>query len=367
MSKNGNKQQDTTSQDQKLSQSLAEGKKVVPPASLETGILLRLGLAKGVNTQAGGKKPHRQDDVLAVQELAKKGGMSNVERINWYLRQNSYEAVRMAAVRALGEIYLSCGGVTWEPFIRAFGDKHAEVQATAVQVLMSFVKARGPEYLPSMITDMLVNKQEQKGTDDLVRITILQLFGMLGMKTLLLSILKDPDWQMRETAVLALAPFSNSLSSEKERYELSRKLYDANSFVRKAALIATRHWWPVEKVLEDLHDQEQPAKAARVLGEWEKPTPEIVEKLLELATNKQAASPARIAAILALAQLMPAFNSEAISNVLKERLVQGRDGLLQDKDEDIYDAATILDDVRPAWFPASGLSKFSYSHKTIHP
>jgi HEAT repeat protein len=355
MPKYENNRQNAASQGQKPSEKAANVRNTASSGSLETAILARLGLLKEASAQA----PAWQKRVAEIQKMAERRDKKEIEKLDKLRQHDPHVAVRMAAVRALGKLYLSVspegisvvsGNVALEPFLDSLADEAPEVQATTVQVLMSVVSALDPTWLPEFMLDELVEQLKQESTDRLVRISIIQLLSILGTDTIpeIMALLYDRDWQIRETAVLALASLHKLTLGKERTLELHRKLYgalyDKNPCVRKAAIIATHDWLPVEDLLKTLQtgsstEQEQ---TARVLGEWDKPTPQILNTLLELAANKLATSSVRAAAIMALAQLAPSFNEGVISNVIIEKR------LWQDPDEDIRCAADMLLDVLPS-------------------
>lgn len=315
---------------------------------LNADILARLGLARQVNEQA----PDWQKRVHRVQKLIERWDRENGEngeeiarKIDAFLRKDAHEAVRMAAVRALGRIHLKAPEiVTWEPFLHALADRHPEVQATTMQVLAFFVKHKGQKYLPlSMIETLWQKKLVSPHTNKLFRLSIIQLLGMLGMQipapalARLVELTHDADWQIREAAVLALG----KLLAPEEQVQLSDTLFDENTFVRQAALSAIdrRASWPVAKMLDalEVEDSDEQAHAARALGEWGQPTAEILHALRELAIDRRTINENRVAAILALAQLAStsAFEVGALGSTDKSKL-------LNDPDPEVRNAASIL-------------------------
>lgn len=184
---------------------------MMPEHELKAAILARLGLLQQADVQA----PVWQKRVLTIQKLAEqwneKDGEETAQKIDTFLRSDTHEAVRMAAVRALGQLYLLAPEeVRWEPFLRALGDKHPEVQATMVQVLKFFVESWGTSHLSQQIIEMLWQKKlTPTGTNTLLRLSIIQLLGMLGTQisvpaiARLVELTRDADWQIREAAVLA--------------------------------------------------------------------------------------------------------------------------------------------------------------------
>lgn len=215
-------------------------------ASLQADILARLGYQQQSTTEPGDRAepvPAWRKRMRDVHIRKGEDRQAHIERISSYLRganRDADERVRMEVVRELERIATSDPGlVPPERFMRALGDEHRQVRATAVQAFTSL----GASWLSSDLIAFLIKKLVgEKREDDLVRIAIMQLLATLGERSavpVLVAQLKDEDWQVRETAVLALGSFINVLS-DSQRETLAKQLHDENYFVREAVTIALK-------------------------------------------------------------------------------------------------------------------------------
>ncbi len=151
-----NQQQDSHSENQQ--QNVSKGQHVLP-GSLEATILARLGLLQRTDLVAEQDMPTWQKHVLNIQESTEqllsvenhsRKIRESIETIDRALRKSEHEAIRMAAVRSLGKLYLARRGlVSREPFLYALEDPHPEVQVTAIEALISFIKTSGYDHLSS--------------------------------------------------------------------------------------------------------------------------------------------------------------------------------------------------------------------------
>ena len=216
-------------------------------ASLQADILARLGYQQQSTAESGNRSepvPAWRERMRDVHIRKGEDRQAQIERISSYLRGDNRDAderVRMEVVRELERIATSDRGlVPPERFMRALGDEHPQVRAIAVQTLASL----GASWLSNDLIAFLIKKLagEQMREDDLVRIAIMQLLVTLGERSavpVLVAQLKDEDWQVRETAILALGSFIDVLS-DSQRKALDKQLHDENYFVREAATITLK-------------------------------------------------------------------------------------------------------------------------------
>ena len=316
---------------------------ILPPRNLEQDILTRLGLAKEPVARLSGWTTSQllrqlsmtsdwRERAWIVQCLPERGEKAQVEKIIIAYLQDDHEAVRMAAVRALGKLWQS-GPMRLAPFLTALADSHPSVRATTIQVLASLKR----QDLTGKVIEILKKRLAEKEEDEIVYIAIIQLLATLGKDApvqLLLAVSQDhhADPLVRESAILALGSLRKYITPE----QLSQALYDDDRFVREAAIFVLGTRAPINTLLHDLQkdtDVARQAKAARALGELNRPTRVIVDALYQAATDRKKSSSVRVASLLALAQLGAAMNEHTLA------------ALQQVNDDDIRSAAEILADV----------------------
>ena len=303
---------------------------VHPHPLFSENILVRLGLAKTPLSQPlevlNNPRSNWQAKTRAIQALIGLGRHAPVDRIRDYLK-DSHEAVRMAAVRTLGNLW-KFGTVPIEVFLFALRDEHPEVRVTTVQVLESL----GSEALVEPLITRLIQKLQHEET--IVRIAVIHLLGTLGKEAPvdeLIKALKDDNWQVREAAALTLGTLGDLAPTT----HLLNALYDRNRLVRNAAIFALGDLLPVDMLIHDLQYGETHVreKAAQILGEIGERTPEepIIEALLEVAKEDRQSS-VRKAAILALGQIEAGISLAELRS------------LLNDSDRDVRETAMIVMD-----------------------
>lgn len=345
-----NRRDDTVSGHQRRVKRQSDVEETHPFASLEAASLARIGLRQqsaAAPDDPTMRIPPWQKRIIAVRILAKEGGQAQVEHISSHYLTDPDERVRMEAIRGLEKIAkVKPGLVSPERFVGALGDDHPQVRATAVQVLTSL----GASWLTDDLVTFLIKKlavmdrqkyergreNKPEREDGLVRIAIMQLLVKLNeirAVPALVAQLDDKDWQVRETAILSLGSFIKALSPL-QRDKLGDMLYHENYFVREAAIMALKGQWPVENLLRTLrsHSSDMQAQAARILGELGQPTNAIVDALHEVATERRAKISARVAALLSLKELRIGIQKTVL------------DTLLQDKNEEVRNAAQMLAD-----------------------
>jgi len=305
------------------------------PSSSYTNFLIRLGLAKSSlrDPIKALKQKNWQTRVLALQVLADMERDVVVSLIRASL-QDPHEAVRMAAVRALGKRWKS-GKVPLELFVSALKDEHVEVRTTTVKVLETL----GSEVLADPIIALLIGKlhhrslAEGKETGELVNlqksvpreeslvcIAIIHLLGTLGENAPLdelADMLSDPDWQIREAAVSALEKLGDRVPTEL----LLDALYDEHRFVRDAAISALGNLLPVKVLLHNLFALEPSLKekTAELLGAMGERTQQqwVINALLQSALTDQDAT-VRKASLLAIGQVGMPVSRAAVSMLLQD-------------------------------------------------
>lgn len=345
---------DVLGDDQPRNQQQSNMDQLSPSSDLESNILARLGL------RATGAEEW-QKQVRKIELIAEESKPGAVERISLYLKA-PHEGTRMAAVRALLKLAKHNSGlVPVGPFIEMLGDLQPHVRAVAVEALTAY----GPWLLPYQGLSDLMKKlvSKNKREDKLVRMMIVHLLSALYKETPLQSLppapeysryyvgfkvyaealqslvaaLQDDDWQVRESAVIALGPLMNRLSRD-QREQLDAMLYDDDAFVREAARLVQRGRAALgEQSLEErlLYDLRSPvstrqSQAAFVLGEMGHLEQETLNELKKVAQDSQAKSEVRESALLALAELRAPIDEKRLSM------------LLNDRDESIREATLIL-------------------------
>lgn len=279
--------------------------------------LTSLGLWREIPAPAGKQMPTWQKQVIDVQKLAGICTRANVRQVVEVLEkdlEHSNSVVRMAVVRTLGKIHLTFPGyVRWVLFMRGLADQAPEVRTTTIQVFMTFVTAQPPRPPHAQAVERLVKTLSRIGDDgrayedESVNVSIIQLMGLLAdlapdtAIAALVSVACNhrEDWPIREAAILALGSLYSRLSAE-QRLSVDDTLYDEQPFVRQAAISALRGHVSAEITLEVLRtgNRQKQVYAAQALAQWgERLTLEA------LALDTSAASSARAAALLGLAQL----------------------------------------------------------------
>ncbi len=305
------------------------------PSSTSSDLRIRLGLARSSlpDLIKALKQGSWQTRVLALQLLADMERDVAVTLMRASLR-DPHEAVRMAAVRALGKRWKS-GKVPLDIFMTALKDEHVEVRATTVNVLATL----GPEALTGSIltfllrklrnrlpaesreTGELVDKQRSVPREEsLVRIAIIQLLGTLGEKAPvdeLAKMLSDPDWQIREAAVSAFEKLGDRVPIE----PLLDALYDDDRFVREAAISALGNHLPVKVLLHNLFALDPPLKekTAELLGAVGERTKQqwVINALLQSALTDQDAN-VRKASLFAIGQTEMPVSRNATRMLLQD-------------------------------------------------
>lgn len=316
---------------------------IQPPSTLQSDILIRLGLSKpSVPYPSSESLPQLRTElkskdwrkkIQAIQSLVELGEQAPVKDII-NCQDDADEAVRMAAVRALGKL-AAFDIVSLEPFIYALNDSNRYVRATSVHILATL----GHQGLKKSHIEGLIKKLLEKSEDELVRIEIVQLLGSLGADAplrVLRQALQDDDYQVRELAMLALGRLWNRMPAKSFIEILISAFYDEEHAVHEAAIIALSNKLPVNTVInplmQDLYsaDTTIQAKAAHALGDLGIVTLAIQDALVALAINRETGRMVRVASILALAALNKPIERTVIAT------------LLTDDDEDIHDAAVGL-------------------------
>jgi HEAT repeat protein len=279
-------------------------------------ILIRLGLTEKPPSQPlevlNNPRSNWQAKTRAIQAFTELGELAPIDRIQECLK-DAHEAVRMAAVRTLGELW-RFGTVPLGVFQYTLRDKHPEVRATTVYALESL----GSKALSGSLITQLIQKLQRE--DTIVRIAIIHLLGTLGKEAPideLIKTLKDDNWQVREAAALTLGTLGDLAPSA----PLFNAVYDRNRFVRDAVIFALGERLHLDMLIHDLRYGETRVreKAAQILGERGERTPEepMIETLLLVAKGDSQGS-VRKAAILALGQIEAGISLAELRSLLKD-------------------------------------------------
>ncbi len=302
-----------------------------PSAAFLTDVLTRLGLSNAppglpMNQYlaALGNASWRIR-AQAVQALGDFGEQVAIERIILCLK-DEHEAVRMAAVRALGKLSRQRPEVV-EHIRSAWKDRHPEVRATVVQVMATLEIRVSTDFLEEAIGD----------EDKIVRIAALKLAATQGVYAplhMVAKALQDEDWQIREEAALTIGRLGKG-AAVKSR--LVRALYDPSRFVRHAAVAALGSHLPVEVLVHDLRSGEPSVReqTARILGELGN---QAQEQSLAEAALTDSESAVRVAAVLALGQL-----DKRVSLKHLQRAVQDSDPAVRAAAELVLDTYSEMD------------------------
>jgi WD40 repeat protein/HEAT repeat protein len=144
------------------------------------------------------------------------------------LHDKEYQT-RVWAVRALGRLAKE-GLVATDPLLDALNDKQWQVRATAVFALSGLGASA-----PLKVFEAALYDEERA-----VRAAAVRAIALLNERDLIAPALSDPDWLVRESAVLALGEAGSSAPV----LPLVSALKDEDSVVRKAAMWALQQAHP---------------------------------------------------------------------------------------------------------------------------
>lgn len=268
-------------------------------SSLESQILARLGMGNNGTEDW-------QIAIRRIEQIVIEGKPDAIKQVAPYLSYQ-HKAVRAAAVRGLHTLsQRNPGSVPIARFVEALSDASQEVRIAAIEALTS-------RRLPRDVFEFLTKTLASKSDDGLVRMMIVHLLGSSGKDApfeALASALDDPDWQVREAAVLKLGEHIDYLS-DTQRARLEAKIFDDEFFVRDAALFVLDRQWATDSLLAALRStgDDRRIKAARALSEmyapnqWDERPRELGTTLIEIARDRRESGKVREAALQALAEL----------------------------------------------------------------